>query len=261
MPGLLSGKIAVITGGGGAMGGEQCSLFASEGASVCVVDNRLEKAEERSNLIIKEGGKALPYGLDVRDQSEWAKLVEKVESEFGHINILCNNAGANFRVSFEDQTLEQFNQIIEVGLTGTFLGIKAVIPSMKKAGDGVILNMGSLASIRPGGGSPGYAAQKMGMVGINRSAAASFAKYNIRSVIISPGHVDTPFLRESNAHSPNEWDTSIANPKNYNQRKDGTPLGRLQVPNDLAQAFLFAASGNASMITGSMITVDGGAAL
>ena len=92
MPGLLSGKIAVITGGGGAMGGEQCSLFASEGASVCVVDNRLEKAEERSNLIIKEGGKALPYGLDVRDQSEWAKLVEKVESEFGHINILCNNA-------------------------------------------------------------------------------------------------------------------------------------------------------------------------
>jgi len=261
MSGLLSGKIAVITGGGGAMGGAQSSLFASEDASVCVADVNLEKAEDRSNLIIKNGGKALPYQLDVRDESEWAQLVKKVENEFGPINILCNNAGANFRVSFEDQTLEMWNQIIEVGLTGSFLGIKAVVPSMKKAGNGVILNMGSLASIRPAGGSPGYAAQKMGMLGINRSAAASFAKYNIRSVIISPGHVDTPFLRENNPHSPNDWDTSIDNPENFNKRKDSTPLGRLMVPDDLAQAFLFAASGNASMITGSMITVDGGAAL
>ena len=149
MSGLLSGKIAVITGGGGAMGGAQSSLFASEDASVCVADVNLEKAEDRSNLIIKNGGKALPYQLDVRDESEWAQLVKKVENEFGPINILCNNAGANFRVSFEDQTLEMWNQIIEVGLTGSFLGIKAVVPSMKKAGNGVILNMGSLASIRP----------------------------------------------------------------------------------------------------------------
>ena len=94
-----------------------------------------------------------------------------------------------------------------------------------------------------------------------RSAAHSFAKDNIRSVVISPGHVDTPFLRGNNAHSPNDWDTSIDNPENYAKRLDGTPLGRLQRPEDIANAFLFAATDDAAMITGSMITVDGGAGM
>ena len=107
MSGLLSGKIAVITGGGGAMGGAKSSLFASEDASACVADVNLEKAEHRSNLIIKNGGKALPYQLDVRDESEWAQLVKKVENEFGPITVLCNNAGANFRTGFENQSFDK----------------------------------------------------------------------------------------------------------------------------------------------------------
>ena len=261
MTGRLEGKVSIITGGGGAMPGAQAVLFASEGSSVCVTDVNLENANAVVERIKANGGKALSHQLDVRDQDEWDTLVQVAEKEFGPVDILCNNAGANFRVSFEEQSLEMWNQIIEIGLTGTFLGIKAVIPSMRKAGGGVILNMGSLASIRPGGGSPGYAAWKMGMIGLNRSAASSFAKDNIRSVLISPGHVDTPFIRGNNPHSPNDWKTSIDNPENYNKRKLSTPLGRLQVPEDLAQAFLFAASSEASMITGSMITVDGGAAL
>ena len=150
---------------------------------------------------------------------------------------------------------------MEIGLTGSFLGIQAVVPSMRRAGGGVILNMGSLASIRPGGGSPGYAAQKMAMVGLTRSAASSFARDGIRCVIISPGHVDTPFIRDDNEHSPNDWSTSINNPENLKRRVDGTPLARLTQPEDVANAFLFAATDEAAMITGSMITVDGGAAI
>jgi 3alpha(or 20beta)-hydroxysteroid dehydrogenase len=257
----LQGKVAFITGGGGAMGGAQARLFAEEGAAVAVADNRLEAAEAVASEIVKQGGSAVAAELDVRDASQWADSVAKAESELGPINILCNNAGANFRVSFEDQTEEQFRMIMDIGLTGSFLGIKAVVPSMRKAGSGVILNMGSLAAIRPGGGSPGYAAQKMAMVGLNRSAAHSFAGDNIRSVIISPGHVDTPFIRGNNDHSPNDWSTSIDNPDNFNRRLDNTPLGRLQEPEDIARAFLFAASDEAAMVTGSMITVDGGAGM
>jgi 3alpha(or 20beta)-hydroxysteroid dehydrogenase len=151
--------------------------------------------------------------------------------------------------------------IVGTTLTGSFLGIKAVVPSMRRAGGGVIVNLGSLASIRPGGGSPGYGAAKMGLVGLTRSAAASYAKENIRCVLISPGHVDTPFIRENAPYSPNDPSTSIDNPENYDRRRRGTPLGRLQTPEDIAKAFLFVVSDDAAMITGSMITVDGGAAL
>ena len=257
----LAGKVAIITGGGGAMGGAQARLFAAEGSAVCVADNRLEAAEEVAAEINKSGGKAIAFEIDVRSADSWAEIVATTESELGPVSLLCNNAGANFRVGFEEQTEEQFRLIMEVGLNGAFLGIQAVVPSMRKAGSGVILNMGSLAAIRPGGGSPAYAAQKMAMVGLTKSAAASFAKDNIRCVIISPGHVDTPFIRGNNEHSPNSWETSIDNPENFERRLQNTPLGRLQVAEDIANAYLFAATDDAAMITGSMITVDGGAAL
>ena len=132
---------------------------------------------------------------------------------------------------------------------------------MRRAGGGVIVNLGSLASIRPGAGSPGYGAAKMGLVGLTRSAAASYAPDNIRCVLISPGHVDTPFIRADTPYSPNDARTSLDNPENYARRLANTPLGRLQTPEDIARTFLFAVSDDAAMITGSMITVDGGAAL
>ncbi len=261
MTGRLEGKVAIITGGGGAMGGAQSRRFAAEGAAVCVADVNLDAAQALVKEIEASGGKAIAAQLDVRQADRWAEVVDQTESIFGPVSVLCNNAGANFRVGFEEQTEEQWRTIMDIGLTGAFLGIKAVVPSMRKAGQGVILNMGSLAAIRPGGGSPAYAAQKMGMVGLTRSAAHSYAKDNVRCVIISPGHVDTPFIRGNNPHSPNDWSTSIDNPDNFNRRLSGTPLGRLQTPDDIANAFLFAATDEAAMVTGSMITVDGGAGM
>ncbi len=257
----LEGKVAIITGGGGGMGGAQAMLFAKEGASICVADINKAAAECVAQQIVENGGNAIGLELDVRQSAAWKGAVQETEGSFGPMTTLCNNAGANFRVSFEEQTEDQWQTIMEIGLTGAFLGIKAVVPSMRKAGGGVILNMGSLASIRPGGGSPAYAAQKMGMVGLTRSAASAFAGDNIRCVIISPGHVDTPFIRDNNPHSPNSWETSIDNPDNFERRRADTPLGRLQVPEDIANAFMFAASDEGAMITGSMITVDGGSAL
>ena len=128
-------------------------------------------------------------------------------------------------------------------------------------GGGAIVNLGSLASIRPGGGSPGYGAAKMGLVGLTRSAAASYAREGIRCVLVSPGHVDTPFLRADTPYSPNDASTSLDNPENYRRRQAATPLGRLCTPEDIARTVLFLTSEDAAMVTGSMVTVDGGAAL
>jgi len=257
----LDGKVALITGGGGAIGGAQARLFAREGAAVCVADLLPEKAEAVAQEIRIAGGRALAAALDVQRSDQWAAAVAVVEETFGCVSILCNNAGANFRVSFDEQTEEMWNLVIGTMLTGSFLGIKAAVPSMRRAGGGVIVNLGSLASIRPGGGSPAYGAGKMGLVALTRSAAASYARDHIRCVIVSPGHVDTPFLRADTPYSPNDARTSIDNPENYGRRLQGTPLGRLQTPDDIAKTFLFVVSDDAAMITGSMITVDGGAAL
>lgn len=257
----LAGTVALITGGGGAMGGAQARLFAQEGAAVAVADLFLDKAQAVAGAIEADGGRALPVELDVQRADQWAAAVAATEAAFGPVSILCNNAGANVRVGFDEQTEEMWQLIIGTILTGSFLGIKAAIPSMRRAGGGVIVNLGSLASIRPGGGSPAYGAGKMGLVGLTRAAASTYAKENIRCVIVSPGHVDTPFIRENNPYSPNDPRTSIDNPANYERRLRGTPLGRLQTPEDIARAFLFAVSDDAAMITGSMITVDGGAAL
>jgi NAD(P)-dependent dehydrogenase (short-subunit alcohol dehydrogenase family) len=257
----LAGKVALVTGGGGGMGGAQARLFAEEGAAVCVADLFEEKAQAVAGQIVAAGGRALAVLLDVERSDQWADAVAQTERELGPISILCNNAGANYRVGFDEQTEEQWHRIVGSILTGSFLGIKAVVPSMRRAGGGVIVNLGSLASIRPGGGSPGYGAAKMGLVGLTRSAATSYARENIRCVIVSPGHVDTPFIRDNNPYSPNDPSTSIDNPENYERRLARTPLGRLQTPEDVARTVLFVVSDDAAMITGSMITVDGGAAL
>ena len=178
------------------------------------------------------------------------------------MTILCNNAGANFRVSFDDQTEEMWHTVMNIGLTGAFLVIKAAVPAMRRAGGGAIVNMGSLASTRSGGGSLAYGASKAGIVGLTtRSAAKPYASDGIRCNMFSPGHVDTPFIRQDNAHSPNDWPPTIDNPDNCQRRLDATRLGRLQIPEDIAKAFLFLASDGALMITRVNPKVDGGAGI
>jgi 3alpha(or 20beta)-hydroxysteroid dehydrogenase len=261
MTGRLEGKAAIVTGGAGSMGSAIGRLFTREGASVCVADFNADGAKKVAAQLTETGRRAIPFTLDVRDAKQWAGCVAATEKAFGKVTTLCNIAGANFRVGFDEQTEEMWRTIIDTNLTAYFIGTKAVIPAMKRAGQGCILNIGSLGSIRQGAGSPAYGVSKIGLVGLTRSTAAAYAKDNIRSVLISPGHVDTDFIRANNPHSPNDWSTSIDNPENYESRRRNTPLGRLCTPEDIASAFLFAASDEASMITGSMITVDGGSAL
>ncbi len=257
----MADRSVIIAGGAGSMGSAQARLFSREGASVCVADANLRGAQRVACAIREGGSNAIAVELDVRDSAAWAEAVADTEREFGKVDTLCNIAGANFRVGFDEQTEEMWHTIIDTNLTAYFLGTKAVVPAMRRAGKGVILNVGSLASITQGPVSPAYGVGKIGLIGLTRSTAVAYAADNIRCVLISPGHVDTNFLRGNSAHSRNDETTDIDIPENYQRRVDSTPLGRLCTPDDIAKAFLFAASDDASMITGSMITVDGGAAL
>jgi len=259
--GRLAGKVALIAGGAGAMGSAQARLFASEGATVIVGDMRVEAAQIVADEINGLGRTALAVELNVGVSSDWDAVVYAADSDFGGLDILGYSAGANFRVDFEEQTNDMWQTVIGANLTGAFIGTKAVVPSMRNQGGGSLIYMGSIGSIRPGAGSPAYGASKMGIVGMARSAAASFAKDNIRANVVCPGHVDTPFLRGNRSYSPNDWSTTIENEENYTQRLDGTPLARLMVPDDIASAYLFLASDESRMITGVSLPVDGGALL
>ena len=257
----LEGRVALVAGGAGSMGSAVAQLFAAEGAAICVADMDKERADKVAGEIAGRGGRAIATALDVCQAGQWEQAVMAAEEAFGHLDLMANLSGSNYRVSFDEQTEEMWRNIIDVNLTACFIGIKAVVPAMRRAGRGVMLHVGSLGSIRQGAGSPAYGVSKIGLVALTRSAAASYAQDNIRCVLVSPGHVDTNFIRSDSAHSPNSWETSIENPDNYERRRASTPLGRLCLPEDIAKTFLFAASDEAAMITGSMITVDGGAGI
>jgi len=256
----LKGKVALITGAASGMGAAQARLFASEGAAICVADINDEQGQEVATEITNSGGRAVFVHLDVTDATQWEEAVARTEEAFGSLTVLCNNAGANFRVSFDEQTEKMWHIIVETALTGAFLGTKAVVPAMRRAGVGSILNVGSVYTSRAGT-NPGYAASKVGMLGLTRATAKAYAKENIRCNLVSPGHVDTPFIRQNMPHSPNDWSTSIDNPENYQRRVDETPMGRFIMPEEVAYAFLFLASDEASIITGTNLKVDGGASL
>ena len=253
----LEGKVALITGAASGMGRAQAILFSANGAAVCVADINDEGGQAVVKEITDAGGRAIFVHLDVTDAAQWAAAVAKTEETFGKLTSLCNIAGANFRVGFDEVTEEMWHIIMESALTGAFLGTKAAIPAMRRAGGGAIVNVGSAATSRMGG-NPAYSASKVGILGLTKSTARAYGKENIRCNLCSPGHVDTPFIRESHTHSPNTWETSIENPENYQRRVNSTPLGRMVQPEEIAYGFMFLLSDEASMITGTNLKIDGG---
>ena len=139
----LDGAVAIITGGGGAIGGAQARLLGDSGASVVVADVDLTKAEAVAADVRAAGGLAIACTLDVRDGDRWAAVVGAAEGAFGPVTALANNAGANVRVSFDEQTEQMWDRIVGTILTGSFLGIKAVVPSMPDGGRIVALETGT----------------------------------------------------------------------------------------------------------------------
>lgn len=247
---VLDDKAAVITGAGSGMGRATARLFAERGARVAVVDLDSEAADETVSNIEDSASDNAAIGMtaDVSDPTAVATCIERTVDEFGSIDILHNNAGIpQESTPVEDVTEQTWDRIQDVNLKSAFLGAKNAVPYMREQGGGVILNTASTAGIRPRTGLSAYAASKGGMITLTKQLAHELAEDGIRVNAICPVATDTEMLPEF----------ASAN-LSVSEMAETIPLGRLAEPADIASAAAFLASEEASMVTGSVLEVDGG---
>ncbi|MEH7376327.1 SDR family NAD(P)-dependent oxidoreductase [Neobacillus drentensis] len=244
----LLGKTAIITGGGGGIGRSTALRFAKEGARVAVADIDSAIGEETVRLIKEEGGEAIFVKTDVTDSKQIKALINTTTSTFGALHILFNNAGVgNSEVRSVDLSEEEWDWVIDINLKGVFLGIKYAVPEFIKAGGGAIINTSSLLGLKGQKYVSAYNASKAGVVMLTQNASLEYGKYNIRVNAIAPGVIDTPII-DHWKQDERKWPIiSRAN-----------ALRRIGIPDEVANAVLFLASDEASFITGTTLSVDGG---
>lgn len=252
---LLADKVALITGGAKGMGKGMALRFAEEGCSVAIADISVKEANETAEEISKKGKKALAIQCDVTKIDEVRQTVEKVLATFGKIDILVNNAGALLnRPAIEDMTEEEWDSMIALNLKSHFLFCKFVIPHMKERKYGKILNFSSLGAIHPPDHLPHYHAAKGGVMGLTKDLAFTLAPFGIRVNSILPGPIRTSFFDfHTGSMTEKERDDFFAG-----FGKVVSPLGRVGLPDEIAQAALFFCSDMSSYITGETLLVSGG---
>ena len=245
----LENKVALISGGARGMGAAEARMFAREGAKV-VIGDLLEAEGRQVEAEINElGGECVFVHLDVTQEAEWQQAVETAVARFGKLDILVNNAGIALRGVLEDTSSEDWDRVMAVNAKGVFLGTKAAIPEMRKAGGGSIVNISSMSGVV--GQSyiqPVYNASKGAVRIFTKSAAIQYAKEGIRVNSVHPGPIDTPMAGER-----------LTNAELQRQADERSPMGRTAHPDEVAYGVLFLASDEASFMTGSELVIDGGA--
>lgn len=243
----LVNKVAIITGAASGMGKEAALLFAKEGAKVIATDMNKAGVEEVVSQIQAEGGQALAFEHNVTDKATWEAIVKEANTTYGPVNILINNAGVSSSVLFEDATDKDWDFVMDVNLKSIMYGVQAVLPEMRTAGGGSIVNISSIAGLTGGSGAGAYTASKSAVRGLTKALANDYGSQNIRVNSIHPGYIMTP-MSEPFLNSDDYKPWFMAN----------TPLKRYGKPEEIAQAMLFLASDDASFITGAELAVDGG---
>ena len=247
----LSGRVALITGGGTGIGRACAVLFAKEGARVAVGGRRREPLDETVSEISKPGTETLAVRCDVTERRSVEAAVAMVVETFGRLDVLVNNAGAVIAATVEETSDQDWERIVAVNLTGTFLMSRAVVPALRKAGGGSIVNIGSILGIVARKERAAYCAAKAGVTGLTKAMALDHAHENIRVNCICPSLVETELGLQSILKA--------ANPEAERRaRTAGIPLGRLGKPEDVAQMAVYLASEEASWITGAAMPLDGG---
>lgn len=241
----LKDKVTIITGGARGIGRETALLFAREGAKVVIGDFDEDAGRKTLDEILALGADAFFCKVDVTDRMSVEEMVKKTRERFGRIDVLINNAGITADAFLTKMTDEQWERVIEVNLKGVFLCTRAVAPVMIEQGCGVILNASSVVGVYGNIGQTNYAATKAGVIGMTRSWAKELGRKGIRVNAVAPGFIMT----EMTARVPE---------KVLELMKERTPLGRLGRPEDVAAAYLFLASDEASFINGQVLGVDGG---
>jgi len=241
----LKDKVAIITGAAGGLGRATALTFAREGAKIVVADVNEEAGKKVVAEILQAGGAAHFARVNVADPESVNRMVAGTVTQYGKIDILINNAGILADARLVKLEIAQWQRVIEVNLTGVFLCGQAVARVMETQGRGVILNAASVVGLYGNFGQSNYVAAKAGVIGMTKTWARELGKKGIRVNAVAPGFIETDMIK-------------AIPEKVIAMLKEKTPLARMGTPQDIANAYLFLASEEASFITGTVLSVDGG---
>ena len=243
----LENKVALISGGDRGMGAVEAKMFVQEGAKVVIGDVLDEDGKQTEAEINEAGGECVFVHLDVTDETAWQDAVAAAVDRFGKLDILVNNAGIARINNVEDTTSDEWDLVMDINAKGVFLGTKAAIPEIRKAGGGSIVNISSIAGLT-GGRTSSYAASKGAVRLLTKSSAIQYAGEGIRCNSVHPGVIETPMTTTIMLNTQESRDLNASR----------HPLGRVGQPEDIAYGVLFLASDESSFMTGSELVIDGG---
>ncbi len=240
----FDGKVVLITGAARGQGAAEARAWVAGGGSVVVTDLL---AEEGRALVEELGDAARFVDHDVRDAESWDRAIAAALDSFGQLNCLVNNAAIYRPRAIDDETRDSYNDVIQVNLVGTFLGVRAALEPMRAAGGGSIVNIASIAGAQGYAWQAAYSSSKWGVRGLTRCAALEYGPHNIRVNAVLPGPIDTPMLPVPRDGTP------------IDARFAHMPVARAGRPEEVADLVLYLLSDTAAYITGAEFVIDGGA--
>jgi A-factor type gamma-butyrolactone 1'-reductase (1S-forming) len=247
-PGVLAGRVALVTGGGSGIGRATAELFAEQGAAVIVADVS-ETGEESAAAITAAGGEATFVRTDVSAEADVAAVVRAAESRYGALDAAFNNAGIGApRAPFEELDAAGWDRMMAVNLRGVWLCMKHELATMVPLGRGTIVNTASVAGVVGTAGLASYTAAKHGVVGLTRTAAVEHGPNGVRVNAVAPGFTRTPMVKDVTDDPTIDLQLLLA----------AAPLGRMAEPREIAEAVLWLTSPASSFVTGHVLVADGG---
>jgi 2-keto-3-deoxy-L-fuconate dehydrogenase len=247
----LEQRVAVITGAGSGIGRAMALLFAREGARILAADMNGDAAEETAGQIVASGGRCVRLKVDVTQPGQVRHMIERAQSEYGRIDILCNNAGIGSTTDVIACEPDEWDRVMTVNAKGVYLGCKYVLPHMIAQGGGVIINTASVAGMVGIVKRASYSASKGAVIALTRQVAIDFVQHGIRVNCLCPGTVDSPWVERLLARAEDRASARQA-------LEARQPMGRLGTPEEVAAAALYLASDDAAFITGTGLVIDGG---
>ncbi len=252
------GQVAIVTGAAKGIGLATVERFACEGADIVAVDLQEAALVDAVALAETTGRKVVPVAADVAHEADWAQVVAAANEHYGRIDILINCAGISGPLSrVEECPVAVFDQVMAVNVRGIFLGIQAVIPTMKAQGSGSIVNVSSISGARGNPRIISYVTSKHAVNGLTKCAALDLIGDGIRVNAVSPAPTDTDMMRTVEVSAAERLDVDLE--RAHKMMASNLPIGRYGRPSEIAAVMAFLCSDEASFMTGSIIVVDGGA--
>lgn len=252
----LAGRVAVVTGSGNGIGRASALSLAESGAAVVISDVVVEDAERTAAEISNAGGTAIALKADISVESDVKAIYDAAFSRFKKVDILVNNAGVGGSFArIHEMEVEEWDRVNNVNLRGTYMMTKYAITDFLKHGGGAIINIASTYGLIGAPKAPAYCATKGGIINLTRQLAVDYGKDGIRVNAICPGYIDTSLRRRKDVMGEAEWSAAMARREKAAAMQ---PLGRQAEPSEVGEVVAFLASDNASFMTGSIVTVDGG---